>query len=385
MIVSCKKLKGALQASCPCLHENSHVYVDACSYCSQDATFVKTWCQCPAPHVQVRCLCTFQSQPHCIHLAASHACQDVSDPANLACNCFRAQSHLEEVQPQGRAVDKAFKRELGPLPYYPDLLLLYQDRSREYTYQADFRMAELDEMMTAPTSLVSQQEQKRTQAPVLGYAPPFPPPSLPLPNGLPALPCACTVIGDLIGFAGASCFVIHSIVSHVLFVSDKQGETNIQGGMYVGFRRHSALPVAHCMFAIKHVAPPQYSSDRHAVSITDLQLVELCVCTKCRVPFVQRILYERKAASQSSQPPQSSPECSPLRSSLVHQSSSIQPGRSQTVLQPTAQFPASPSASHKPSSCFSRSGSLAIFDDAAIPVRSSRMHTMISRCRLYSP
>lgn len=74
------------------------------------------------------------------------------------------------MQPQGRAVDKAFKTELGPLPYYPDLLLLYQDRSRGYTYQADFRMAELDDMLTAPT-LVPQQQQQRTQAPVLGYTP----------------------------------------------------------------------------------------------------------------------------------------------------------------------------------------------------------------------
>lgn len=77
-------------------------------------------------------------------------------------------------------MDKAFKRELGPLPYYSDLLLLYQDRSRGYTYQADFRMAELDDMMTAPTSLVPQQEQQRMQAPVLGYlsptSPPFPSP-----------------------------------------------------------------------------------------------------------------------------------------------------------------------------------------------------------------
>ena len=114
-------------------------------------------------------------------------------------SCFRAQSHLEEAQPQGRAVDKAFKRELGPLPYYPDLLLLYQDRSRGYTYQADFRMAELDQMMNAPTSLVPQQEQQRMQSPVLGYAP-FPPPSLPPPfasNGLPLLQFACTVVGHL--------------------------------------------------------------------------------------------------------------------------------------------------------------------------------------------
>ncbi|KAL3160747.1 hypothetical protein ABBQ32_010656 [Trebouxia sp. C0010 RCD-2024] len=79
----------------------------------------------------------------------------------------RAQSHVEEVQPQGRAVDKAFKRELGPLPYYPDLLVLYQDRRRGYTYQADFRTTELDEMLAAPT-LVSQQQQQRMQAPVLG-------------------------------------------------------------------------------------------------------------------------------------------------------------------------------------------------------------------------
>lgn len=80
----------------------------------------------------------------------------------------RAQSHVEEVQPQGRAVDKAFKRELGPLPYYPDLLVLYQDRSRGYTYQADFQATELDEMLAAPT-MVSQQQQQRMQAPVLGY------------------------------------------------------------------------------------------------------------------------------------------------------------------------------------------------------------------------
>ena len=66
-------------------------------------------------------------------------------------------------------MDKAFKRELGPLPYYPDLLVLYQDRIRGYTYQADFRMSELDEMLAAPT-LVSQQQQ-RVQAPVLGYDP----------------------------------------------------------------------------------------------------------------------------------------------------------------------------------------------------------------------
>ncbi|KAL3139282.1 Cilia- and flagella-associated protein 43 [Trebouxia sp. C0009 RCD-2024] len=80
---------------------------------------------------------------------------------------IRAQSHVEEVQPQGRAVDKAFKRELGPLPYYPDLLVLYQDRSRGYTYQADFQATELDEMLAAPT-MVSQQQQQRMQAPVLG-------------------------------------------------------------------------------------------------------------------------------------------------------------------------------------------------------------------------
>ena len=74
------------------------------------------------------------------------------------------------MQPQGRAVDKAFKRELGPLPYYPNLLPLYQDRSRGYTYQADFRMAELDDMLTAPT-FVPQQQQQRMQAPMLGYTP----------------------------------------------------------------------------------------------------------------------------------------------------------------------------------------------------------------------
>jgi len=63
-------------------------------------------------------------------------------------------------------VDKAFKRELGPLPYYSDLLQLYQDRTRGYTYQADFRMAELDQMLTT-TSSPSPQEQQ-LQAPVLG-------------------------------------------------------------------------------------------------------------------------------------------------------------------------------------------------------------------------
>lgn len=71
------------------------------------------------------------------------------------------------MQPQGRAVDKAFKRELGPLPYYPDLLLLYQDRTRGYTYQADFRMAELDQMLTATAPVPPDQQ---VQAPVLGYA-----------------------------------------------------------------------------------------------------------------------------------------------------------------------------------------------------------------------
>ena len=35
-------------------------------------------------------------------------------------------------------------------------------------------MGELDEMMTAPTSLVPQQEQQRMQAPMLGYANPIP-------------------------------------------------------------------------------------------------------------------------------------------------------------------------------------------------------------------
>lgn len=109
-----------------------------------------------------------------------------------AWNCFRAQSHLEEVLPQGRAVDKAFKRELGPLPYYPELLLLYQDRSRGYTYQADFRMAELDELMTASTSPVPLQEQQRMQAPVLGYAPSGPLPSTLLASLLlPLLSTAC--------------------------------------------------------------------------------------------------------------------------------------------------------------------------------------------------
>ena len=52
------------------------------------------------------------------------------------------------MQPQGRAVDKAVKRELGPLPCYQDLLLLYQDRTRGFTYQADFRMAEVEQMLT---------------------------------------------------------------------------------------------------------------------------------------------------------------------------------------------------------------------------------------------
>ncbi|KAL0024576.1 hypothetical protein WJX79_010339 [Trebouxia sp. C0005] len=79
---------------------------------------------------------------------------------------IKAQGHLDEVSPQGRAVDKAFKRELGPLPYYSDLLQLYQDRTRGYTYQPDFRMAELDQMLTT-TSSPSPQEQQ-LQAPVLG-------------------------------------------------------------------------------------------------------------------------------------------------------------------------------------------------------------------------
>ena len=71
------------------------------------------------------------------------------------------------MQPQGRAVDRAFKRELGPLPSYPDLLLLYQDRTRGYTYQADFRMAEMEQVManSAPTPQPLQLQQ-----PVLGYA-----------------------------------------------------------------------------------------------------------------------------------------------------------------------------------------------------------------------
>ena len=81
----------------------------------------------------------------------------------------RAQGHLEEMQPQGRAVDKAFKRELGPLPYYPDLLLLYQDRSRGHTYQPDFRMAELDQML--PAASPPPPQDPRMHAPILGYAP----------------------------------------------------------------------------------------------------------------------------------------------------------------------------------------------------------------------
>ena len=63
-------------------------------------------------------------------------------------------------------MDKAFKRELGPLPYYSDLLLLYQDRTRGFTYQADFRMADVEHMLTT-TSAPSPQEQQM-QAPVLG-------------------------------------------------------------------------------------------------------------------------------------------------------------------------------------------------------------------------
>ena len=120
-------------------------------------------------------------------------------------------------------MDKGFKRELGPLPYNSDLLLLYQDRNRGYTYQADFRMAELDDMMTAPTSLVPQQEQQRMQAPVLGYRsllphPPPPPrclPPLPLPLPLPVRWCttrpdsndyvATQFAGAVIGGQGCVC------------------------------------------------------------------------------------------------------------------------------------------------------------------------------------
>lgn len=79
--------------------------------------------------------------------------------------CCRAQGHLEEVRPQGKAVDKAFKRELGPLPYYPDLLLLYQDRTRGYTYQADFRMADIDQMLTA---VAPSPQELQMQSPVMG-------------------------------------------------------------------------------------------------------------------------------------------------------------------------------------------------------------------------
>ena len=213
MLISCKNLKGALQAVCCCLCQNLHVHAVAYSHSSQDATFVML-----KPYANVL-------HHMCGHTACAHSCMTCHCiyPATLqtssvsAWNGSRAQSHLEEVQPQGRAVDKAFKRELGPLPFYPDLLLLYQDRSRGYTYQADFRMGEVDDMMTAPTSLVPQQEQRRMQAPVLGYANPFPPPPAPpsiclspslcpfASNGLPLLWFACTVIGGLTVFAGGSC------------------------------------------------------------------------------------------------------------------------------------------------------------------------------------
>lgn len=65
----------------------------------------------------------------------------------------RAQTHLDSVQPQGRAIDKAFKHELGPLACYSDLLETYQDRLRGITYQADFQMAELAQLLTAAPAM----------------------------------------------------------------------------------------------------------------------------------------------------------------------------------------------------------------------------------------
>ena len=71
------------------------------------------------------------------------------------------------MQPQGRAIDKAFKHELGPLTCYSDLLVMYQDRSRGITYQADFQMAELSQMLASAPAVPQQQAPAATRYPEL--------------------------------------------------------------------------------------------------------------------------------------------------------------------------------------------------------------------------
>lgn len=78
--------------------------------------------------------------------------------------CNRAQKHLDNVEPQGRAIDKAFRHELGPLACYTDLLALYQDRVQGITYQADPQMAELGRVLTVTSATAQLPRQQQSAA-----------------------------------------------------------------------------------------------------------------------------------------------------------------------------------------------------------------------------
>ena len=78
--------------------------------------------------------------------------------ASRKCCYCRAQTHLDGIQPQGRAIDKAFKHELGPLACYSDLLVMFQDRLRAITYQADIQMAELTQLLMPAPAMPQQQQ-----------------------------------------------------------------------------------------------------------------------------------------------------------------------------------------------------------------------------------